>query len=88
MDRNERSRSFGMSVHIRRNTQDTRLFRYLCSFLIRSKAFAALPEQVREYIQRRSQEIIADPSDWVEFSHLTDEDREIMQALLDDPGQF
>ena len=67
---------------------DNRLFRYSCSFLIRSKAFAALPEQVREYIKRRSQEIIADPSDWVEFSHPTDEDREIMQALLDDPGQF
>ncbi|MEM8910719.1 MAG: hypothetical protein AAGC97_03040 [Planctomycetota bacterium] len=50
---------------------EKRLFRYPCSYLIYSDAFAGLPDEVRLLVVRRLNDILAGRNDADEFSHLT-----------------
>lgn len=60
----------------------TRAFRYACSFLIRSPAYAGLPAKTREYVQSRLAEIVAGRDASPEFEHLDTEDRRVIRAVL------
>ena len=60
----------------------SRLFRYSCSYLIRSRAYAALPERVRAYVERRIAEILDRPLSGDGFQHLTRADREAIRQLI------
>ena len=60
----------------------SRLFRYPCSYLIRSRAYAALPERVRVYVERRIAEILNRPVPEEGFQHLTGRDREAIRQLI------
>jgi len=61
-----------------------RLFKYPCSYLIYSDAFAALPGQVKSHIYRRLWRIVTDQDDDTVYAHLTrDDGRAIYEILLD-----
>ena len=64
----------------------TRLFRYPCSYLIGSEAFAALPAPVKEYVDRRLLEVLSGSDRSPEFAHLGPEDRRAILAILRDTG--
>lgn len=63
-----------------------RLFRYPCSYLIYSEAFAALPDRVRQQVLARVDQILSGTDTSEDFAHLSDADRtgirEILQATL------
>ena len=61
----------------------TRVFRYACSFLIRSRAYAGLPPRTRGYVESRLAEIVAGRDASPEFTHLDAEDRQVIRAVLD-----
>ncbi len=63
---------------------ETRLFKYPCSFLIYSDAFAALPTSIREYIDGRLGEILNGEDQSPEFAHLSPEDRTAIREILDE----
>lgn len=63
---------------------ETRLFKYPCSFLIYGDAFAALPADIREYIDGRLQEILSGEDQSPEFAHLSPEDRTAIREILDE----
>ncbi len=60
----------------------TRLFKYPCSYLIYTESFDALPEGMREYINRRLAEVLSGEDDSPEFSHLSAEDRTAIREIL------
>ncbi len=60
----------------------TRLMKYPCSFLIYSDSFAALPPVMREYLDRRLQEILNGEDQSPEFAHLTPADRTAIREIL------
>lgn len=60
----------------------TRLFRYPCSFLIYSEAFRELPEQVKDYVYKRLDEILTGRDESDRFSHLSAADRVDIRAIL------
>ena len=60
----------------------TRLFKYPCSFLIYSDAFAELPASIRGYIDGRLEEILSGEDQSPEFSHLSPEDRAAIREIL------
>jgi len=60
----------------------TRLFKYPCSYLIYSESFAALPEKMRKYLDRRLVEILSGKDTSPEFSHLNAEDRAAIREIL------
>lgn len=66
----------------------TRLFKYPCSFLIYSDSFAALPTEIREYLDRRLGEILTGQDESPEFAHLTYADRNAIREILNEtlPG--
>lgn len=59
-----------------------RLFRYPCSYLIYSEAFAALPAPAKEYVFGRLQEILTGKDQSREFAHLTAADRQAILEIL------
>lgn len=61
----------------------TRVFRYACSFLIRSPAYEGLPAKTREYVESRLAEIVAGRDASPEFAHLDTEDRRVIRAVLE-----
>ncbi|NOZ39037.1 MAG: hypothetical protein GXP24_02270 [Planctomycetes bacterium] len=67
---------------------NTRLFKYPCSFLIYGDAFAALPDNIREVIDGRLQEILSGEDQSPEFAHLSPEDRTAIREILEEtlPG--
>jgi len=68
---------------------ETRLFKYPCSYLIHSPAFAGLPDQVHRLVLSRLKEILEGRDDSPEFSHLTREmRRDILQILQDRMPEF
>lgn len=89
---NYRGTSGFADVFIARGPRDTRgrslrdfdltrrLFRYPCSYLIYSDAFAQLPDEVRTYVWQRLAEVLTGKDQSEEFAHLTPEDR---QAIID-----
>ena len=60
----------------------TRLFKYPCSFLIYGEAFAALPANIRGYIDGRLDEILSGKDQSPAFSHLSPEDRAAIREIL------
>jgi hypothetical protein len=59
-----------------------RLFRYPCSFLIESEQFAALPEPMRKYVDRRLSEVLSGADQTPEFGHLSADDRQTILSIL------
>jgi hypothetical protein len=66
-----------------------RLFRYPCSYLVYSEAFAGLPAEVKEYVYRRFSEILSGKDTTKEFAHLNVIERQsILQILRDTKPDF
>jgi hypothetical protein len=59
-----------------------RLFKYPCSYLIFSKAFDALPDEVRNYAWQRLWKILSGADKSEKFSHLGEEDRRAITEIL------
>lgn len=59
-----------------------RLFRYPCSFLIHTEAFDALPEPQLDYLAQRMWQVLTGADTTGRFTHLTEEDRTALQAIL------
>jgi hypothetical protein len=59
-----------------------RLFKYPCSYLIYSEAFDALPAPVKEYIQKRLDEVLSGKDQSPPFAHLTAADRKAIREIL------
>ena len=74
--RDSRSRS------LRELDLESRLFRYPCSFLIRSSEYAGLPERVRDYVESRLVEILTGSDTSGAFQHLSVADRTAIRELL------
>jgi len=62
----------------------TRLFKYPCSYLVYSKAFASLPADVKGYTLRRMHEVLTGKDQTAAFSHLTTADRTAVLEILRD----
>ena len=60
----------------------TRLFRYPCSYLIYSKAFDALPGEVKTYIYQRFREVLGGEDTSENFAHLSETDRAAIFDIL------
>ena len=60
----------------------SRLFRYPCSYLIGSRAYARLPARVWSYVEGRIEEILAGLDSSGSFSHLDPTDRRSLSDLL------
>jgi hypothetical protein len=62
----------------------TRLFKYPCSYLIDSEAFAALPSPVAERVYQRLLEVLTGRDQGSDFAHLAAADRQaILEILLE-----
>ena len=61
-----------------------RLFRYPCSYLIYSEAFADLPDEVKQYTYRRLRQILTSREGGDEFHHLSQGDRTAIAEILRD----
>jgi len=62
----------------------TRLFKYPCSYLVYSKAFASLPADVKGYTLRRMYEVLTGKDKTAAFAHLTGADRTAVLEILRD----
>jgi hypothetical protein len=62
----------------------TRLFRYPCSYLIYSRAFDALPKEVKEHIYLRLWEILSGREPEKDDLHLARDDRQAIIEILRD----
>jgi hypothetical protein len=62
----------------------TRLFRYPCSYLVYSKAFATLPAPVKDYVLRRLYEVLSGKDTSAPFAHLSAGDRRAVLEILRD----
>jgi hypothetical protein len=62
----------------------TRLFKYPCSYLIGSKSFLALPQEVKDYVLTRLHDVLTGKDTSSEFSHLSVEDRQAILKILQD----
>ncbi len=62
----------------------TRLFRYPCSFLIHSEAFAALPAEARAYVIGRLRAILSEAQPAAPYDHLGVEDRRALREILEE----
>jgi hypothetical protein len=65
-----------------------RLFKYPCSYLIYSDSFAALPSNIRQYVNDRLREVLTGEDKSPAFAHLSDTDRQAILEILTDtlPG--
>ncbi|MEO8495737.1 MAG: hypothetical protein ABI614_11745 [Planctomycetota bacterium] len=61
-----------------------RLFKYPCSYLIYSDAFAQLPAPIRQRVYDRLRDVLADTGQSVEFSHLLAADRRAIFEILNE----
>jgi hypothetical protein len=59
-----------------------RMFKYPCSYLVYSSAFAALPPEARDYVFRRFREILGGTDQSDRFGHLTPDDRTAIREIL------
>ncbi len=62
----------------------TRLFKYPCSYLIYSKAFAMLPGEVKDYVLKRLWEVLTGKDTSEAFAHLSSADRQAVLEILRD----
>lgn len=65
-----------------------RMFKYPCSYLVYSSAFAALPPEARDYVFRRMHEVLGGKDADGRFKHLSADDRRAIREILVDtlPG--
>jgi len=65
-----------------------RLLRYPLSYLIYSKSFDAMPNVLKDYVNKRFREVLTGQDKSKEFSHLSDTDRAAILEILHDtkPG--
>ncbi len=63
---------------------ERRLFKYPCSFLIYSEAFAQLPTVMKEYVYQRLHDVLTDRDYSAGFGHLNAPDRQAMLEILRD----
>lgn len=61
---------------------ESRLFRFPCSYLIRSEAFGRLPDRVRAHVARRIADVLDGLDRSGDFAHLSFADREALTSLL------
>ena len=67
----------------------TRLFRYPCSFLIYSAAFDALPQEMKNYVWRRLEEILSGRDRSDTYANMAAEDRQaVLEILYDTKPEF
>ncbi|MEO1615679.1 MAG: hypothetical protein AAFV88_07530 [Planctomycetota bacterium] len=68
---------------------ETRLFKYPCSFLIHSEAFAAMPDEVRQLVLKRLVRILRGEDESKPYSHLDAQTRrEIAEILRETLPEF
>jgi hypothetical protein len=60
------------------------MFKYPCSYLVHSEAFAALPKEVKNYVYRRLHEVLTGKDQGRAFAHLTAADRQAVLEILRD----
>lgn len=60
----------------------TRLFKYPCSYLIYSEAFAKLPAELKTHVWERLHQILNGQDDSPKFAHLSSEDRLAIREIL------
>jgi hypothetical protein len=60
----------------------TRLFRYPCSYLIYSRSFDALPDEMRNYVWQRLWDVLSGKSVDAKFRHLSADDRAAIIEIL------
>ena len=60
----------------------TRLFKYPCSYLIYSQAFAELPKEVKDYVFKRLNEILTGKDTSEPFAHLSVGERGAVLEIL------
>ncbi len=65
-----------------------RMFKYPCSYLIYSPSFASLPQEARDYVFRRMQEVLSGKDQNEKFQHLSAEDRRAISEIVSEtlPG--
>lgn len=61
---------------------ETRLFKYPCSYLIYSKQFEDLPEEIQQRVYHRMLEILRGEDHSPEFAHLSEGDRRAILEIL------
>jgi hypothetical protein len=61
-----------------------RLFKYPCSFLIHSEAFARLPAEVKDHVFRRMYDVLTGKDTDKAFAHLSADDRAAVLGILRD----
>ncbi|MGE0759966.1 MAG: hypothetical protein AB7O38_23325 [Pirellulaceae bacterium] len=59
-----------------------RMFKYPCSYLIYSRAFDELPDEMRDYVWRRLWQVLAENEDPETFAHLTVEDKRAIVEII------
>ncbi len=62
----------------------TRLFKYPCSYLVYSRAFATLPAEVKAHTLKRMHEVLTGKDTSEAFAHLTATDRKAVLEILRD----
>jgi hypothetical protein len=72
---------------------ERRLFKYPCSYLVYSQAFAELPQEIRDYVWQRLWDVLQGKADSETYGHLSVDDRqaivEILRATIPDlPGYW
>jgi hypothetical protein len=67
----------------------TRLLRYPCSFLVYSEGFDALPNEMKNYLWQRLDEILSGRDRSPTYAGMTDEDRQaVLEILRDTKPEF
>lgn len=60
----------------------TRMFKYPCSYIVYTDSFRQLPEEARNYILARMDEILAGKDKSEKFKHLSESDRVAIREIL------
>lgn len=79
-----RARTDAAGPSLREFDLEKRLFAVPCSYLIRSRRFAHLPDELRREVRRQIEEIVDSENSPVDFRHLTADDRRAIQDALSD----
>ena len=58
------------------------MFKYPCSYLIYSPAFASLPKEMADYVWRRMEQVLKGRDASQDFAHLSAEDRLAIRQIL------
>jgi hypothetical protein len=78
----------GPRDHLGRSLRDfdlqTRLFKYPCSYLVYSPSFAALPQEVKDYVLKRMHDVLIGRDQSDKFEHLSATDRRAIFEILTD----